>query len=556
MLQRGLRILLWLNPLLWLWFPLPASEPPAIIRFQDRAAGAGLRFVLNNSQSGDRRQIETMLGGVGVLDYDRDGWLDIYFVNGAEIPSLRKSGPQYDNRLYRNNGNRTFTDVTEKAGVRGSCYGMGVAAGDYDNDGFPDLYVAGVNCNQLFHNQGDGTFVDVTAKAGVAGVHPRLGKPFAVGAGWFDYNNDGHLDLFLLHYLDWKAETEPACYSYGKRAYCHPNSYKPLPNMLYRNNGDGTFTDVSDASGIGKALGKGMAVAFADYNGDGYTDIFVSNDTFGSFLFLNKGNGTFFETGVLAGVAYNEHGRAIAGMGVDFRDFDNDGRPDLFQAAMVGDTFPLYRNTGDGFADITAKSGLAALTGRLTAWSVGLFDFDNDGWKDIFTANASILDNAREIENLPDKLPLSVFRNAAGKFADVSASAGAGFLDPRVHRGAAFGDFDNDGRMDIVVNALNEPAKLLMNRTLGGGHWLLIELAGKKSNRDGLGASILVEAGGKRYYNHATTSVGYLSSSDRRVHFGLGPASLAERVQITWPGGRRQVLENVAADRILKVREP
>ena len=401
-----------------------------------------------------------------------------------------------------------------------------------------------------------GVFADVTRESGATGVHPSLGKRFAIGAGWLDYDNDGDLDLFVLHYLDWSPAKEKPCYSYQLRAYCHPDNYAPLANLLYRNNGDGSFTDVSDASGIGKAAGKGMGVAFADYDLDGFTDIFVSNDSMRNFLFRNNGDGTFVESGVLAGVAFNEHGKTIAGMGVDFRDIDNDGRPDIVQTGMIGDTFPFFRNAGREFADMTARSGLGALTSRLTAWGVGAFDFDNDGNKDLFTANASILDNARQVENLPDALSPSVFRNVGGKFVDVSASAGPGFLVPRVHRGAAFGDFNNDGRIDIVVNALNQPAKLLINTTPNQGHWLLLDLQGSKSNRDGIGAVIAVTAAGRTIYNHATTSVGYNSSSDRRVHFGLGAALKADRIEIRWPGGRKQVLENVAADRVLKVREP
>jgi hypothetical protein len=522
------------------------------IRFEETAAKAGLSFRLQNGQSGQRHQIETMVGGVAALDYDRDGRIDLFFVNGARIPSLLKERQGFENRLYHNEGNGRFLDVTVRAGVAGEGYGMGVAVGDFDNDGFPDLYVAGVNRNQLLRNRGDGTFEDVTAKSGATGIAPGDRKRWAVGAGFFDYDNDGDLDLFVLQYVDWQLEKEPVCVSNGVRAFCHPNSYRPLPNLLYRNNGDGTFSDVSETSGIGRLPGKGMGVAFADYDGDGWTDIFVSNDTFRNFLFRNKGDGTFAEAAVLMGVAFNEHGKSMAGMGVDFRDVDNDGRPDIVQTGMVGDTFPLYRNGVSGFEDHTSASGLAALTARLTAWGVGLCDFDNDGWKDLFTANGSILDNAREVENLPDRLPLKVFRNQAGRFTDAGAP---GMGEARVHRGAAFADFDGDGRIDVAVSALNDVPKLLLNRTTGGGHWLLVDLEGTRSNRDGLGAVVTVTAGGRKFTNHATTSVGYLSASDRRVHFGLGTAARAERVEIRWPGGGRQTLENVAADRVLKVKQ-
>lgn len=531
------------------------AAPPSSIRFEDRALEAGVAFHLRNAAAGARHQIETMLGGLAVVDIDNDGLLDIYFVNGAAIPSLEKTDPSFYNRLYRNVGGGKFADVTAKSGLRASGYGMGVAAGDYDNDGDTDFYVAGVNRNHLFRNEGGGVFTDVTERAGVAGLDSDHRKHFAIGAGWFDYDNDGDLDLFVLQYLDWNAAAEKPCFSYQVRAYCHPDNYAPLPNLLYRNNGDGTFADVSSSSGIGKYAGKGMGLAFADYDHDGWTDIFVSNDSMRNFLFRNRGDGTFIETAVIAGVAFNEHGKTIAGMGTDFRDVDNDGRPDIVQTAMIGDTFPLFRNEGREFADFTARSGLSSLTARLTAWGVGLFDFDNDGYKDLFTANGSILDNARQVENLPDALPPSVFRNNGLKFTDASRGAGAGFLAPRVHRGAAFGDFDDDGRIDIVVNALNQPAKLLMNTTPRPGHWLLIELQGTRANREGIGAAIAVTAAGRTVYNHVTTSVGYNSSSDRRAHFGLGTAARADRIEIRWPGGHSQTLENVPADRVLKVKE-
>lgn len=532
-----------------------AAGGRSAIRFDDAAGRAGIRFVLNNHQTPNKHQIETMLGGVAVLDYNGDGLLDIYFVNGAAIPELNKRDASYFNRLYRNDGAGSFTDVTAEARVQGDGYGMGVAAADYDNDGHTDIYVAGVNRNHLFHNRGNGSFEDVTKTAGVTGAHPVLGKQFAIGAGWFDYNNDGHLDLLVVNYLKWSVATEPPCFSFGIRAYCHPNSYDPLPNILYRGNGDGTFRDVSEESGLGRHHGKGMGVAFADYDQNGFMDIFVSNDTYRNFLFRNRGDGTFSEVAIFAGTAYNEHGKAIAGMGAEFRDIDNDGRPDIFQTAMIGDTFPLFRNQGRDFADATGASGLSVLTARLTAWGLGAYDFDNDGWKDLFTANASILDNARMIENLPYKLPASLFRNREGKFQDVSAAAGPDFLAPRAHRGAAMGDLDNDGAVDIVVTNLNEPPQILMNRTTGRGHWLLLHLRGTRSNRDAIGARITVEAGGRKQYNHVTTSVGYVSSSDPRVHFGLAEAPMADAVEIRWPSGTVQRIEKVRADQILEVRE-
>lgn len=533
------------------WF---AAAPPAVIRFEDVRPSAGIDFVLVNSETPEKHQIETMLGGVAVFDYDNDGRLDLYFVNGARIPELTKS-ESHRNRLYRNRGDGKFEDVTSRAGVEGAGYGMGVAIGDFDKDGFRDIYVAGVNRNQLFRNRGDGTFEDVTQKSGATGIHRTLGKTFAVGAGWLDYDNDGDLDLFVINYLKWSLRTEPPCFSFLIRAYCHPNSYDGLPNMLYRNNGDGTFTDVSDSSGIGRHIGKGMGAAFADYDGNGYTDIFVSNDTFRNFLFRNNGDSTFSEVGIVSGVAYNENGRAIAGMGAEFRDLDDDGRPDIFQTAMIGDTFPLFRNQGRGFADSTSRAGLAVLTSRLTAWGLGAYDFDNDGRKDLFTASASILDNARQVENLPYKLPCSLFRNDGGRFVNASAQAGGDFLSARAHRGAAFGDLNGDGLVDVVITNLNDHPQILLNRTQGAGHWLILDLEGTRSNRDGLGAKVKITAGGRTQYNHATTSVGYISSSDRRVYFGLGSAATVDEIEIAWPSGIRQRLSSVKGDQVLKVVE-
>ncbi|HLH02948.1 MAG TPA: CRTAC1 family protein [Bryobacteraceae bacterium] len=528
----------------------PASLP---LRFEDAARESGLNFVLDNSATPLKHQIETMIGGVAVLDYNHDGRPDIYFVNGARLPDMDKSEPKFWNRLYRNDGRGKFTDVTDQAGVRGVGYGMGVAVGDYDNDGYPDIYIAGANRNQLLHNNRDGTFSDVTEKAGVAGLLRSSGKkPLAVSAGWFDYNNDGLLDLFVVNYLDWSMDHEPPCYSNHIRAYCSPASYQGEPSMLFRNNGDGTFTDVSESSGISRYTGKGMGEAFADYDGDGYTDIFVANDTYRNFLFHNRRDGTFEEVGILAGIAYNENGKSIAGMGADFRDVDNDGRPDLFVTGMINDTFPLFRNSAEGFTDITSRAGLTHATLRLTGWSNGIFDLDNDGWKDLFTANAGILDNSREIDGTDYLQRNLVLRNEGGsRFEPVPISRHAA-----AHRGAAFADFDGDGKVDIVVSVLNGPAELLLNRSPNANHWLDIELEGTKSNRDGLGARIAVRTSSGTQYNHATTSVGYGCSSDKRVHFGLGTATRTTEIRVLWPSGRKQILNDIAADQVLHIREP
>jgi enediyne biosynthesis protein E4 len=538
------------------------ASAAAAIQFENVIQQSKIKFTLKNSVSPQRYTFETMTGGVALFDYNNDGLLDIFFTNAAAIPSLEKSDPSYSNRLFRNNGDGTFTDVTERAGLGGSGYSMGVAAGDYDNDGFVDLYVTGVNRNQLFHNNGDGTFTDVTEKAGVGGMVPKLGKAWSVAAGWFDYNNDGRLDLFVVNYLNYNIKTATACVQQGLPAYCSPVDFLGTPNILYRNNGDGTFTDVSEASHISKYVGKGMGLAFADYDNDGLTDIFVANDTFENYLLHNNGDGTFTNVALPAGVAYNAYGNAIAGMGADFRDIDNDGRPDIFETAMFREGFPLYRNLGDGqFQDVSSAAGLSVQTSRSTAWGVGIFDFDNDGTKDLFTANSDILDNAMQLAHRPYALPNQVFRNKGNlTFDDVSAKAGASFAVPAAHRGAAFGDLNNDGKIDVVVTVLNGPPEIWINRSGAGNsknqnHWIILKLVGVKSNRDSLGTKVKLTTSLGTQYNHATTAVSYNSSSDKRVHFGLGSAGIVDSIELTWPSGIKQVLKNVKADQILTLTE-
>jgi enediyne biosynthesis protein E4 len=534
---------------------IPSPAPPIV--FENTIDSSRIHFTLKSSTTPQRYSIETMAGGVALFDYNNDGLLDIFFTNGAEIPSLTKTDASYSNRLFRNNGDGTFTDVTDAAGLGGAGYSMGVAAGDYDNDGFVDLYVTGVNRNQLFHNNGDGTFTDVTAKSGVTGIIPASGKAWAVTAGWFDYNNDGLLDLLVVNYLNYDLKTAALCSSHKLPTYCSPDDFQGLPNILYRNNGDGTFTDVSAESHIAQYVGKGMGVAFADYDHDGFMDIFISNDTFPNFLLHNNGDGTFSETATSAGVAYTENGKSVAGMGADFRDLDNDGRPDIFHTAMYGDAFPLYKNLGEGqFEDATSSAGLTGPTSRLTAWGIGAFDFDNDGLKDIFTANAAILDNSMEVEHRPFALPNSVFHNRGQMvFEDVSATAGTGFRIAAPHRGAAFGDLNNDGRVDAVVTTLNGPPEVWMNRSPNHNHWIILKLVGTSDNADGLGTQVKITTAHGSQYNEATTAVGYNSSSDKRVHFGLGDATVIDKIELAWPTGVKQALTNVKVDQVLTVRE-
>ncbi len=532
---------------------VPAEGP---IRFEDLVQKSGIQFELENSVSPERYSIETMLGGVAIFDYNNDGLPDIFFTNGAEIPSLVKTSPRYWNRLYRNNGDGTFTDVTEKAGVQGVGYSMGVAAGDYDNDGFVDLYVTGVNRNQLLHNNGDGTFTDVTEKAGVAGLAKGYGKPWAVAAGWFDSTNDGRLDLLVINYLDYDIKTAKLCSIGDARTYCAPGNFKGTPNILYRNNGDGTFTDASAQSHVEQYVGKGMGLAFGDYNNDGFMDVFVSNDTSPNFLLRNNGDGTFTDVALEQGIAYTSNGTMVAGMGAEFRDLNNDGLPDIFHTAMFGNTFPLYRNTGTEFDDVTDSSGMTAFSRRMTAWGTGAFDFDNDGWKDLFTAGGAILDNELEVLHRPALQPDGLMRNLGNfHFADVSATAGDAILAPKMHRGAAFGDLTNDGKIDAVVNVLHDRPQLLINRTSNDHHWIEIKLVGTKDNRDGLGAKVKITTAEGVQYNVATTAVGYSSSSDKRVHFGLGKAATIDRIDLSWPTGVKQSLVNVKADQVLTIVE-
>ena len=533
------------------------STPP--IRFQDIAASGGLHFITENSPTPDKHQPETMPAGIALFDYDGDGLLDIYLVNGAEMPSLVKTGPKYYNRLFHNNGNGTFTDVTEKAGLAGKGYGMGVAVGDYDNDGYPDLFLANVNGNQLFHNNGDGTFTDVTAKAGVSGGIQNGRKMWSISAGWFDYNNDGLLDLFVSNYCDWDPAHEPACVGLNGRGYCHPNSFAPLPNTLYRNNGDGTFTDVSEQMGIAAIKGKGMGVAFADYDGDGFMDVFVANDNSPNLLFHNLGGKKFEEMAFQAGVAYNEDGVALAGMGAEFRDLNNDGLPDIWHTAIENETFPLYMNRGGGqFVNASQPSQIAKMTREMSGWSNGVADLDNDGWKDLFVARGNVMDDIDAVSrHFHFAEPNSVFRNLGnGQFEDVSAMAGADLVRTAPNRGLAYGDLDNDGRVDVVITALGKPARVLRNVTENHNHWLLLKLIGTKSNRMGIGARIrLTTPGGQKQYDEVTTSTGYAASSDPRVHFGLGPSEVVREIEIRWPSGVRQMLQNVRADRVVTIEE-
>ena len=524
------------------------------IRFE--AAAAGIDFVLNNGTIDDKPMPDSTLGGVALLDCDSDGLLDVYFTNGARFPDLEKSDPSFHNRLYRNLGDRAFEDVTQGAGVAGVGYSMGAATADYDNDGQTDLYVAGVNRNVLYRNLGSCRFEDVTESAGVGTGRPPA-KPWSVAAAWLDYDNDGHLDLFVVNYLDWAWDNNRVCGDPGRRLSCSPAHYEGLPNVLYRNNGDGTFEDVSAKAGISAHIGKGMSAAAADYDGDGFQDVFVTNDSVRNFLFRNIGGERFEEVGVQAGVAFTGDGIPVSSMGLDFRDLSGDGSPDVTVTALTNETFPLFLNRGSGFVDATYPSKIGLESFTMSGWSVGAFDFDNDGDKDIFSANAHVSENVELYRSVAYRLPNAVFQNLGdGTYRDVGPQAGTAMQESAAHRGAAFGDLDNDGRVDVAVSAIGTSARVLFNES-EGGHWLALELVGTASNRDGIGARVrLVEESGRIQYNQATTAVGYASSSDSRVHFGLGTSTGVSTVEITWPSGAVQTLDNPEIDAALTVTEP
>jgi hypothetical protein len=518
---------------------LTATQPKAI------------NFTLENSPTPLKYLIETMPGGVALLDYNNDGLLDIFLVNGGRITApmqepenFDRHDPKYWNRLYRQNKDGSFTDVTEQAGLASAGdgnYGMGVAVGDYDNDGYPDLYVTSYGKNILYHNNGDGTFTDVTAKAGVAG------GGWSVSAGFFDYDNDGKLDLFVTRYMDWDTKHSKDCGG-NYHTYCPPEEFPATTSILYHNNGDGTFTDVSEKSGITAKKGRALGVAFADYDGDGFTDVYVANDGMQQYLFHNNGNGTFSEVGLEAGAALSEDGRRLSGMGVVFQDYDNDGRPDVIVTELPREIYGVYHNDGNGtFSYRSLETGLGILSSGSSGWGVGLEDFDNDGWKDLFVAQGHVLDNVEKIDPSLHyhELPLLAI-NHEGHFARVDP----GTTTLMAARGAAFGDLNNDGWQDVVVTQLGGPPLVFMNNG-GSTHWLTVSLRGTRSNRDGYGAR--VEVNGQTRF--ATSAGSYLSASDKRLHFGLGAASTA-KVDITWPSGIHQTLKDVRADQILSVREP
>jgi hypothetical protein len=536
--------------------PSPESPPtgPHSYWFHDVTKRSSFSYRTNNDFTGRKYFPQPMCGGVAAIDYDNDGKMDIFFTNGAKLPALEKSSAAYFNCLLHNNGDGTFDDVTVKAGLTGENlgYSFGVAVADYDNDGNEDIFVCNAGRNALYHNNGDGTFTDVTTGSG---LEAKPVSVLSVGAAWFDYDNDGLLDLIVTNYTTWTPLTDRQCFMDAKHEeYCSPTVYKSIESRLYHNLGHGRFEDVTESSGIGKALGKGMGISIADFNGDGLMDIFIANDTEPNFLFINQGNGTFKERGLELGVAFNDQGSTVSGMGSDAKDFDNDGWVDILYNDLAGQLFGVFKNEGGKyFSDATMATKLGALSRRLSGWSIGFVDFNNDGWKDIYSANGDV-DNLSDASKQHD----TMFQNVDGKtFIDVSEQMGPDFTLNGYQRGSAFIDLNNDGFMDLVVTSLGERPRILMNNALARNHWIMFDLRGHKSNRDGIGAIIKVTTGSKRtLYNHVTTSIGFMSSSDRRTHFGLGSETKVDHVEIRWPSGILQRIDHPLVNQIMSVEEP
>ena len=528
--------------------------------FEDVTAKSGIRFKHEASCTSQKYLPESMGAGVAMFDYDNDGWLDLFFVNGGRLEdpmprgaSPDKSDPRYWNRLYRNNRDGTFTDMTEKAGLQGRLYGMGVASGDYDNDGKVDLLVTNLGGNILYHNNGDGTFTDVTDKSGVSG------SGWCTGACFVDYDRDGWLDLIITRYVQWDFSLDVFCGEHrpGYRSYCHPDQFQPITHHVFHNNRDGTFTDVSKKCGIAGSPGKGLGIAIDDFDGDGWPDIFVANDSVAEQLFRNNGDGTFSEVALLSGLAYDQNGHAFAGMGADFGDYRNSGWPSVFVNALANQKYKLFRNDKGTFDDVTDSIGVGALTMSHSGWGAKWIDYDNDGWLDLFVAQGHVMDNIELTEpTLRHLEPPLLLKNEQGRFSNISHGSGPVFTTPIAARGAAFGDLDNDGFVDVAINCNDGHAIILRNLGHDGNHWITLNLIGTSSNRDAIGAKIRLLSDAGQQTRFVSTAGSYISASDKRAHFGLGSSKKIHLVEITWPSGIVQHLESVHEDQILTIKEP
>lgn len=520
--------------------------------FTNAASRSEIAYKTNNSFFGRKYFPQPMCGGIAVFDFDNDGRMDSFFTNGAQFPEMKRTDPSYYNCLLHQTAGGAFEDATARAGLAGENldYNFGVAAGDYDNDGYQDLFLCAASRNTLYHNNRNGTFTDATAASGI-GTKPE--NTLSVAAAWFDYDNDGLLDLVVSDYTVWTPKLDFRCTMASKDYYCDPRRYPSVPPRLYRNLGNGKFADVTVKSGLAKAPGKGMGVSIADFNDDGWQDIFIANDTEPNSILINRGDGTFEEKGLELGVAYDDNAQVGSSMGCDAKDFDNDGRVDIFYNNLMGQIWALLRNRGDMFQYYSTASQIRKLSMPFSGWSNGFIDYNNDGWKDIYSSNG-------DVDQVNEKSPQhdTMFENADGKtFVDVSGEMGKDFLRRGYQRGSAFGDLNNDGAMDIVVTSLNEAPRILINSGGSGNHWLMLSLTGHKSVRDAIGAKVkLTTASGRALYNHVAASVGFMSSSDKRVHFGLGGEAKIRSLEIRWPSGVRQTLRDVAADQFVKIDEP
>lgn len=544
--------------------PAPAAAPSADGvngDFTDITAKSGVHFRNMSTHTAKKYLIETMGSGVALFDYDNDGLLDIYFVNVAPLTDPtpkgsipQKTGPEYWNRLYHQKKDGTFEDVTEKAGLQGAGYGQGVAVGDYDNDGYEDLYVtSAVGPNHLYHNNGNGTFTDITEASGTGG--PGI---WSSSAAWADLDGDGLLDLIVTRYMKWDFD-DIWCGEHreGFRGYCHPDIFEAAPPLVFHNDGHGHFTEVSKKIGL-DVPGKGLGIAIADYDRDGHPDVLIANDAMVEHLYHNKGNGTFEEVGLLSEIAVDGDGRTYSGMGADFADYNNDGWPDIVITDLANQKYALYLNNGDGsFTYASHTSGIGSMTLLHSGWGISFMDYDNDGWKDLMIVQSHVMDNIEmSFPQLHYPEAMMLARNTGKGFTNVSAGSGDVFQHAWVSRGLAVGDIDNDGRLDAVISTNDGPAYVIHNDTQTRNHWLLLNLVGHTSNRDAIGAEIKVTTPHGSQYVTVSTTGSYQSSKDKRAHFGLGSDAVVPSIEIRWPSGIKQVLKDVKADQILKVDEP